>query len=107
MRLLGFSPSRSWVEIDDMSLLTRMGWAFHLDVARTRIRRAQRERKRVWSWGVRRWRGRWLVNGSSSGIVRIDFAPPVQGRVGPTPVLVRELHLSVQDPEGLVAAIGP
>jgi hypothetical protein len=47
------------------------------------------------------------VNGSSSGIVRIDFAPPVQGRVGPTPVLVRELHLSVQDPEGLVAAIGP
>lgn len=90
-----------------MSLLTRMGWAFHLDVARARIRRAQRERKRVWSWGVRRWRGRWLVNGSSSGIVRIDFAPPVQGRVGPTPVLVRELHLSVQDPEGLVAAIGP
>jgi hypothetical protein len=30
--LLGFSPSRSWVEIDDMSLRTRMGWAFHLDV---------------------------------------------------------------------------
>lgn len=102
MRVLGLSPSGSWVELDDERLRVRMGWAFTLDAPRESIRDARLDDRRVWSWGVHGWRGRWLVNGSSSGIVRIDLNPPGRARTGPVPITVRELRVSVEDPEGLV-----
>ena len=107
MRIVGLAPSGSWVELDDERLRVRMGWAFKLDAARGSIRDARLDDDRVWSWGVHGWRGRWLVNGSSSGMVRIDFAPPVRARTGPIPITVRELRVSVDDPDGLVAALSP
>ena len=107
MRVLGLSPSGSWVELDDDRLRVRMGWAFKLDTARESIRDARLDHDRVWAWGVHGWRGRWLVNGSSSGIVRIDFAPPVRARSGPFPITVRELRMSIDDPDGLVSALRP
>jgi hypothetical protein len=45
------------------------------------------------------------VNGSSSGLVRIDVSPAVRGRMGPIPITVRELRVSVDDPEGLVSQL--
>lgn len=106
MSLLGLSPGRSWVEIDDDRLRVRMGWAFALDAPLVHVRDAQRDNRRVWSWGVHGWKGSWLVNGSSSGVVRIDLTPPPRGRVVGFPVSVRELRVSVEDPEGLVSALG-
>jgi hypothetical protein len=106
MSILGMSPRRSWLEVGDETLRVRMGWAFSLDAPLVDIRNAERDDGRVWSWGVHGWRGRWLVNGSSSGLVRIDFDPPVSGRMGPIPLTVRELRVSADDPEGLVAALG-
>ena len=83
----------------------RMGWGFFLDTPLERVRNARRDERRVWSWGVHGWRGRWLVNGSSSGLVRIDFAPAVRARIGPLPIAVRELRVSVEDPDRLMAAL--
>jgi len=105
MSAVGLSPSRSWVEVDDEAIRVRMGWAFKLDAPLVNVRDAQPDHGRVWSWGVHGWRGRWLVNGSSSGVVRIDLNPSGRARVGPVPITVRELRVSVDDPEGLVAAL--
>lgn len=107
MGLLGMSPGRSWVEVDDHTLRVRMGWAFKLDAPLDHVRDARSVHERVWGWGVHGWRGRWLVNGSSSGLVRIDLSPPVGAHMGPIPLTVRELRVSVEDPEGLVAALTP
>ena len=105
MRVLGLSPGRSWVEVGDDLLRVRMSWAFSLDAPLVNVRDARPDSGRVGGWGVHGWRGRWLVNGSSSGLVRIDLSPPVRGRLGPVPIGVRQLRVSVEDPEGLVAAL--
>jgi len=106
MSILGLTPRGSWVELEDGVLRARMGWAFSLECPLETVRFAQRETRRVWSWGVHGWRGKWLVNGSSSGLVRIDLSPPASARSGPVPIRVRELTVSVDDPDGLVAALG-
>ncbi|HEX4984197.1 MAG TPA: hypothetical protein VFV63_21010, partial [Ilumatobacteraceae bacterium] len=61
---------------------------------------------RVWGWGVHGWRGRWLVNGSSHGIVVVGIDPPAKARVLGVPVRLRELAISLEDPAGFAAAIG-
>ena len=105
MIALGLSPSRSWVEVGDDLLRVRMSWAFSLDAPLVNVRDARPDTGRVGGWGVHGWRGRWLVNGSSSGLVRIDLSPPVRGRMGPIPIGIRQLRVSVEDPDGLVAAL--
>ncbi len=57
-------------------------------------------------WGAHGWRGRWLVNGSSSGIVVLDIEPPAAARVLGFPVAVRELALSLETPEACCSALG-
>ena len=105
MIALGLSPSRSWVEVGDDVLRVRMSWGFSLDAPLVNVRDARPDTGRVGGWGVHGWRGRWLVNGSSSGLVRIDLSPPVRGRMGPIPIGIRQLRVSVEDPDGLVAAL--
>jgi hypothetical protein len=105
MRILGLTPTVSWVEVEGDGLRVHMGRAFSFDAPLANVRGAQRDDRRVWGWGVHGWRGKWLVNGSSSGLVRIDLAPPVRARTGPFPITVRELTVSVEDPDGLVAAL--
>jgi hypothetical protein len=60
----------------------------------------------VWSWGVHGWKQRWLVNGSSHGIVVLSIDPPARARVVGVPVRVRELAISLDDPVGFAAALG-
>jgi hypothetical protein len=38
--------------------------------------------------------------------VRIDLSPPARARTLGVPISVRELTVSVEDPDGLVAALG-
>lgn len=105
MSILGLTPRGSWVEVENGLLRARLGWAFALEAPLESMRFAERESRRVWSWGIHGWRGKWLVNGSSSGLVRVDFSPPARARTGPVPIRVRELTVSVDDPDGLVAAL--
>jgi hypothetical protein len=107
MRILGLTRGGSWVDVGDGVLRARMGWAFSLETPLESVLRAQHDDRRVWSWGVHGWRGKWLVNGSSSGLVRIDLEPGAHARTGPVPITVRELTVSVEDPEGLIAALAP
>ena len=105
MVLLGLRPGNSDVTIGPSDVTIRMGWAFHTSIPLTSITSATDDHARVLGWGVHGWRGKWLVNGSSSQVVRIDVDPSTRGRVAGFPVRVQCVRVSVEDPSGLVAAL--
>ena len=107
MALAGMGPSRSWVELDDDWVRVRMGWAARADIPLERVDTVERDtHPRLLGWGVHGWRGSWLVNGSSKGIVRIDLEGPVRAWMGGFPVRLRRLWVSLQDPEAFLIAFG-
>jgi len=55
--------------------------------------------------GAHGWRHRWLVNGSSKGILRIHVQPRQRGRVMGFPVHLDEVMVSVEDRDGLLALL--
>ena len=102
----GMPQSRAWVEVDDATVQVRMGWGFSADIPRTSVSGARlHEGRTPLSIGVHGWRGRWLVNGSRSGLVVIDIDPPTEAKVCGVTVSLRELVVSVDEPEELVAAL--
>ncbi|MFI5052821.1 MAG: hypothetical protein ACHQDE_00545 [Acidimicrobiia bacterium] len=107
MGVAGMAPSRCYVEVDDAEVRVRMGVWFELDAPRDLVRDAQLDTGRVLGWGVHGWRDQWLVNGSSSGIVRIELSLSVRAWMGPVPFRVRVVRVSVEDPDGLVAVLAP
>ena len=107
LRWIGISPARSFVEVSPTGIRVRMAWGFTLDADRAAVRSSEPDHDPVRGWGVHGWRGRWLVNGSSSGLVRITFDPPVAARTMVFPLRVHTLRVSVEDPDGLVAALPP
>ena len=108
--VVGMSPRNSFVEVRPDEVRVEMGWAFQLRVPRDAVVGAEADDERVLGWGVHGWRGEWLVNGSSHGLVRLRIDPPGRGRVTGFPVKVHTLRVSVTDPVGLIstlAARGP
>ena len=103
--LFGSTPSNSYVEIADDQVRVRMGWSFKADIARASIQSASRAPDSPLSIGIHGWGGRWIVNGAAGPMVSISIAPPVRARVLGFPVALRELLVSVDDPDALVAAI--
>lgn len=105
MVVLGMSPRTSRVEVGPDRVRIRMGWAFRVAFDRSDVTAVAPDPSRVWGWGVHGWRGAYLVNGSSSGIVRIDLATMAKGRLLGIPVKVRTIRVSVDDPAALIAAL--
>jgi len=83
-----------------------MSYAFRSAFDRSTIRSVTPWTGRVWGWGVHGWRRRWLVNGSSHGILVLGLDPPARARVLGVPIRVRELAISFDDPVGFTAAVG-
>jgi hypothetical protein len=105
MAVLGILPRWSFVEVDDDVVRVRMSWAFRGTIPRSSVRSASRYLGRVYGWGAHGWRGEWLVNGSSSGIVEVAIDPPARARTLGYPVELRVLRVSVTEPEALIAAL--
>ncbi len=103
--ILGMGPSRSRVEIDRTTVRVRMGWAFRARIDRASIVRAFADSNKYGGIGVHGWRGSWLVNGSVSGIVTIEFDPPAPARVMGYPIRLRTLYVSLENPEGFLAQL--
>ena len=97
-------PSRSFVELTEVDVHVHMGWAFDARFPRSAISSAQRSELSTISRGVHGWGGRWLVNGSGRGLVSLVLEPEQRGRVMGVPVRLRELLVSVEDPDALIAA---
>jgi hypothetical protein len=104
MKYLGMGPNRSGIDVGT-DVRIRMGWAFSVRFRREEIASVALDAQRVYGWGVHGWRGRWLVNGSSKGLVRIDLRDPVRGRLMGVPVKVSTIRVSMETPDDLVAAL--
>ena len=104
--LFGSGRRVSRVIVSEDELDVQLGIAFRGVVPRTSLVAARPWQGRVFGWGAHGWGGRWLVNGSSHGIVVLDIDPPAKGRVIGFPVSLRELSISMEDPEGLCDALG-
>jgi len=104
--VLGLGPSFADVALEPDRVAVRMGWGFRACIPFGSIRRIYRDRDMRGGIGVHGWRGRWLVNGAVSGIVTLEIDPAVRAWVVGIPIRLRRLHLSLQDPEGLIAALG-
>jgi hypothetical protein len=105
LRLFGVAgPADAWVDLDDTMLSARFGWSNAgiplADITGWRI-------EGPWRWitaiGVRRSirHADITFGGSHQGGVRVDVREPI--RIGP--LRAPALYLTVEDPEGLAAAL--
>ena len=110
-RLFGAGRGVSGVEVDGTEIRVRMG-SFKLDIPRGSVRSVRRSQARVGrTAGVHGGRGRWLVNGSADGLVELAIDPPahvtpsIDTLFGLGQSRVRQLTVSLDDPDGFVAAV--
>jgi hypothetical protein len=105
LSVLGMGPALSRVELGGDTLRVGMGWAFRATIPVSQITEARPRSGLVGGIGVHGWRGRWLVNGAAAGLVTLTIDPEVRARVV-VAVRLRELSLSLEDPDGFLAALG-
>jgi hypothetical protein len=98
-------PSSSYVEVDSRQIRVQMSWAFRACFPRRAVISAVEAHERPVSRGVHGFAGRWLVNGSGEGILTFSLIPGQQGYVMGFPVRLRQLMVSVTEPEALAAAL--
>jgi hypothetical protein len=106
LTVLGMGPGLSHVDLEADTLRVRMGWAFRATIPVSQITSARPRSGAVGGIGVHGWRGRWLVNGATTGLVLISIDPSVRAWGTGIPVQLRELTLSLEDPDAFVAALG-
>lgn len=100
-------PKRSYVEVTDTAIDVRLGVGFAATIPRSDVRSVVPWSGTVTGWGAHGWRGRWLVNGSSQGIVTITIDPPAKGRVLGIGVSLRELSISLIGPDAFITLVSP
>ena len=108
MTLVLAGPRHCRVSVEPSVLRVTMGvagWAFRAEVARASITRVEPVSGRVWSWGAHGFRGRWLVNGSSRGLVAVTIEPTGTARCLGVQIRLGELTLSLDDPSGFIDAL--
>ena len=101
---LGLGPKNSELRVEAGNLHVKMGWAFSADIPLASIKIAEPALTRVYTAGVHYGFGRWLVNGSVKGLVKLTIEPAAQATVWKRSVTVSELWVSVTDPDALVGA---
>lgn len=103
--VLGLPPSSAYVQLTGDDVEVRMGWAFRSRFPRSAVSSASALDIRPISRGVHGFGGRWLVNGSGRGILRVELSPAQRGYVMGIPIRLRELLLSVGDVSAVAAAL--
>jgi hypothetical protein len=98
-------PSSAYIEVTDDHVEVRMGWTFRTQFPLAAVARTAVFEGRTLSRGVHGWAGRWLVNGSGTGIVILHLEPTQRARVLGCPVRLRELLVSVDDADSLRSAL--
>ncbi len=103
--VLGMGPKYSSVVVTDDRVDVSMGWAFEASIPRSSIASVEADDDRVWGWGVHGWSDKWLVNGTSNGLVEISIDPPVRARTAFIHLDLRVLRVSLADCDALIAAL--
>jgi len=83
---LGMGPRFSRIELDGERLHVRMGWTFDTKIPVSQITEVQPRQGLVGGIGVHGWRGRWLVNGATTGLLALTIDPPVRAWATGIPV---------------------
>lgn len=105
--LLGAGARRDFVEVGGGTVQVRLGWVFRASIARSAIVAAHHHADMHVGWGAHGWWGRWLVNGSSKGIVQVDLEPRQRAwLLGIWPISMRVLYVSLADPDGFLSDLG-
>lgn len=105
--LLGMGARWSGVTVTDTEVRIRMGVGFNAILPRDHVTEASKATKpALFGWGVHGWRGRWAVNGSDSGMVRLRIDPPVHARMLIFAIKPHELFVSLNDPDSFLTALG-
>lgn len=95
-----------FVELDAENVRVQMDWAFRARFARSSVARATPGVKGIiLGLGVHGFAGRWLVNGSLDGLLTLQLAPEQRAFVLGLPVKLRELQLSLEQPDAFLAAL--
>jgi hypothetical protein len=105
----GGGPGRGGVVLDS-TMLRVLVPGFRLDIPRASSRSASRSARSVrGTYGVHGSRGRWLVNGSYSGLVELAIEPPCYTPRQPTTLFLKakvsSLTISLVDPDAFIAAV--
>ncbi len=105
-RALFLRPADSYVELRGAFVAVRMAWAFRAEFPKAAVASARPFPGQPLSRGVHGFAGRWLVNGSARGLLSLRLEPRQRARVLGFPVRLRELIVSVEEPEELMRALG-
>jgi hypothetical protein len=105
MTPLGAGRKFSHIDVTDTEVDVRLGWTFSAHIPRHAITAAHTITDDTISRGAHGWRGKWLVNGAGTGLVSITIDPPARAFVTGIPVKLRELIVSADAPDDLVAAL--
>lgn len=104
----GHGPNVTYVDVSAETVRVRAGWVFQVDIPRSAIVRAYRRSNLWWNVGGAQtnMRGAWGVTGSYRNIVALELDPKAGGRLFSfLPVSIRRLLLSMEEPDGFLAAI--
>jgi hypothetical protein len=104
--LTATASSPAALELTADSLEVRLGLTWRARIPRSSITSAGLDPLRTLSVGAHGWGGRWLVNTTTQNLVVINVHPEGRGHCVGWPVRVRELHVSVADPDVFLAALG-
>jgi len=103
---LGAGARHDVVELEGTTVRVRLGWLFKVSIPRVAVTTAQHHADMYGGWGAHGSGGRWLVNGSSAGIVELDLEPRQRAwLLGIWPLTLRVLYVSLEDTDGFLAAI--
>ena len=103
--LNGLGMGGGKAELVDDELRVTMGWAFRARLPRADLRSARATRPVLFGWGVHGWGSRWAVIGSAKDVVRVDLSRAARAVVCGVPVQVTTLWISLEDPDGFLAAL--
>lgn len=107
LTVLGLGSAVSGVLVTTESVQVRMGWGFRATIPRHAIAAVDPDDRTVIGIGIHGWQGVWLVNGSWTGLVRIQLDVGVRARVLGRPLPLTTLVVSVEDRDTLIRLIRP
>jgi hypothetical protein len=101
-------PSQAYVDLGEDTIHVRLGWAFTSRIPRRLVAGAGpgRPPRIPLTAGAHGWGGRWLVNGAPDGIVDVELSEPVRAFISGFPIRLKLLSVSLEDPDGFLAALG-
>lgn len=99
-------PAGSFVEVSEREVRVRMGWGFRARFPRSAVASCSEGTQGILlGLGIHGFAGRWLVNGSFDGLVTLHLSPVQRAHVLGVPVSLRELQVSVEEPQALLTAL--